>query len=178
MEEIVSWVKNYSMVVLFLTVLTSLTSKKEYRRYLQVFVEIVLVITLLMPVLKLTGKDTDFFDKIAYDSLWQELDSIKAERKNFDFLQEDVYLKHYGNVIEADVEILAKEAGYGVLDTKVSLNDEFVIEKMELNLVKIQDSVVIQGSVEELPEEKEITDLKEKIADIYHMDIENITIKT
>ena len=55
MEGILGWVKNYSMVVLLLTVLASAAAKKEYRRYIQLFVEIVWVITLVNPLLSALG---------------------------------------------------------------------------------------------------------------------------
>lgn len=178
MDGIVSWVKNYSMVFLFFTVLSSLSAKKEYRRYLQLFVEFVLVITLLMPVLKALGSETDFFDKIAFDTFWQELDSIKAEREKLDFLGDEVYIERYEQVIEADVSAMAKDAGYGVLRVKVELGEEFEIQRIELNLAKDQDYTVIQGSLTEEPEEQEITKLREKIAQFYQVDMENIRIET
>lgn len=178
MDGIVSWVKNYSMVFLFFTVLSSLSAKKEYRRYLQLFVEFVLVITLLMPVLKALGSETDFFDKIAFDTFWQELDSIKAEREKLDFLGDEVYIERYEQVIEADVSAMAKDAGYGVLSVKVELGEEFEIRRIELELAKDQDYTVIQGSLTEEPEEQEITKLREKIAQFYQVDMENIRIET
>ncbi|MCM1257379.1 MAG: stage III sporulation protein AF [Roseburia sp.] len=178
MEGIVSWVKNYSMVFLFFTVLTSLAAKKEYRRYLQLFVEFVLVITLLMPVLKALGSETDFFDRIAYDTFWQELDSIKADREKLDFLDEDIYIERYEQVIGADVSAMAEDAGYGVLHVRVELGEEFEIERIELDLAKEQEYTVIQGSLKEQPEEQEIIRLREKIAEFYQVDLENIRIET
>lgn len=178
MEGIVSWVKNYSLVFLFFTVLTSLASKKEYRRYLELFAELVLVITLLMPLLKLLGRESDFLDKIAYDTFWQGLDGIKADREKLDFLGEETYIAHYEKVIEADVSGMAEDAGYGVLRVKASLNRDFTVERLEMDLAKKQDYTVIQGSIEAKPEEREITILKEKISEFYQIEVENIVIQT
>lgn len=175
MEGLVGWVKNYSMVFLFFTVLSSLAAKKEYRRYLSLFVEFVLVVTLLMPVLELLGSDGDFFDKIAYDTFWQELNSIKADRENLDFLGDDVYVKRYEEVIGADVKVMAEDAGYGVLEVRVELNQDFEIESIELDLAKDQEFTVIQGSL--TGEAKGDTRrLKEKISGYYQVDIDNISI--
>ena len=46
MDAVLGWVKNYSMVVLLLTVLSQTAAKKEYRKYIQLFIEIVWVITI------------------------------------------------------------------------------------------------------------------------------------
>lgn len=178
MDGIVSWVKNYSMVFLFFTVLSSLSAKKEYRRYLQLFVEFVLVITLLMPVLKALGSETDFFDRIAFDTFWQELDSIKAEREKLDFLGDDVYIERYEQVIGADVSAMAKDAGYKVLRVDVELGEDFEIRGITLDLAKDQEYTVIQGSLTEEPEDQEITKLREKIAEFYQVDMENIRTRT
>ena len=178
MEGIVTWVKNYSMVFLFFTVLTSLAAKKEYRRYLQLFVEFVLVITLLMPVLKALGSETDFFDKIAYDTFWQELDSIKADREKLDFLGEDIYIERYEQVTGADVSAMAEDLGYGVLRVNVELGEDLGIEGIDLELAKEQEYTVIQGSLTQEPEEQEITKLREKIAEFYQVDMENVRIET
>lgn len=175
MEGLVGWVKNYSMVFLFFTVLSSLAAKKEYRRYLSLFVEFVLVVTLLMPVLELLGSDSDFFDKIAYDTFWQELNSIKADRENLDFLGDDVYRKRYEEVIGADVKVMAEDAGYGVLEVRVKLNQDFEIERIELDLTKEQELTVIQGSLTGEAKE-DFEKLKEKISEFYQVDIENISI--
>ena len=178
MEGLVSWVKNYSMVFLFFTVLSSLAAKKEYRRYLSLFVEFVLVITLLMPVLKLVGSDTDFFDKIAYDTFWQELDSIKADRENLDFLGEEVYRERYEEVIGADIKAMAEDAGYEVLVVRVDLSHDFEIERIGIDLEKDQDFTVIQGSLAGEPREEALDRLRERIMEFYQLEIENIKIWT
>lgn len=178
MDGIVSWVKNYSMVFLFFTVLSSLSAKKEYRRYLQLFVEFVLVITLLMPVFKALGSETDFFDKIAFDTFWQELDSIKAEKEKLDFLGDDVYIERYEQVIGADVSAMANDAGYKVSRVEVELGKDFEIRGITLDLAKDQAYTVIQGSLTEEPEDQEITKLREKIAEFYQVDMENIRTRT
>ena len=51
MAGVVEWVKSYSLVFLFMTVLTTAVAKKEYQKYIQIFVEIILVLTLLDPLL-------------------------------------------------------------------------------------------------------------------------------
>ena len=79
MSGIVDWVKDYSMVFLLMTVLTSVAAKKEYRRYIQLFVEIILVITLMDPLLQAFGKSGDLFEKISYDSFWQGLNGIRMD---------------------------------------------------------------------------------------------------
>ena len=104
MTGIVEWVKNYSMVVLLMTVLTSVAAKKEYKKYIQLFVEIILVITLVNPLFQAAGKSEDLFEKISYDSFWQGLEGIRLDQEKVDFLNEEYYIDYYEKAIEEDVK--------------------------------------------------------------------------
>ena len=132
MEAVLGWIKNYSMVVLLLTALTSAAAKKEYRKYIQLFVEIIWVITLVNPLLSMLGKSGDLFEKISYDSFWQGLESIRLDREKLDFGDEEYYLDYYEKAIEADVKLLAQNSGYEVSRITVSLDEEFAVEELRL----------------------------------------------
>lgn len=176
MTRIVEWVQNYSMVFLLMTVITSVTAKKEYRKYIRLFVEIILVITLVNPLLSAAGKSEDLFEKISFDSFWQNLEGLQMDREKMDFLKEDYYIAYYENAIEEDVKLLADHSGYGVMDVTVSLNDAFQVETMELKVAKRDVETVVVGTIEEQPESKEIAELKKKIAAYYQMDTDRISI--
>lgn len=176
MTGIVDWVKNYSMVVLFLTVLTSVAAKKEYKKYIQIFVEIILVIALVNPLFQATGKSEDLFEKISYDSFWQGLAGMKMDQEKIDFLNEDYYMTYYEKAISEDVKLLAENSGYGVIDVEVALNESFEIEAMELRVAKQEVETIIVGRVENQPETAEITALREKLSAYYQIDADQISI--
>ena len=92
MAGVVEWVKSYSLVFLFMTVLTTAVAKKEYQKYIQIFVEIILVLTLLDPLLELTGRSEDLFEKISYDSFFQGLEEMKKDQAKMDFMDKDAYI--------------------------------------------------------------------------------------
>lgn len=177
MSGVVEWVKNYSMVFLLMTVLTSVAAKKEYRKYIQLFVEIVLVITLVDPLLDVTGKSEDLFEKISYDSLWQQLEGIKKDKDKMDFLNEDYYISYYENAIEEDVALLAKDTGYIITDASVTLDENYEVKVMELTVAKEREEMIIIGNVDDEPENRELTALKEKIAEYYRIDTDRISIR-
>ena len=164
MSGIVDWVKDYSMVFLLMTVLTSVAAKKEYRRYIQLFVEIILVITLMDPLLQAFGKSGDLFEKISYDSFWQGLNGIRMDREKMDFLEEDYYIGYYERAIEADAGLLAESFGYTVIEASVTLNEAYEVESMALAVAKSDTRQVIVGTVGRKPEKPEITALREKLA--------------
>lgn len=177
MAGIVEWVKNYSMVFLLMTVLTSMTAKKEYSRYIQLFVEMVLVITLITPFLKATGRSEDLFEKISYDSFWQGLDNIRSDQEKLEFLNGDYYIRYYEEVIGEDISAMAEDAGYAVIDVNVAMNESYEVTDVSMKVAKQRTEQIIIGSIKELPEDAAITELKEKIAGYYQMDVSNITIR-
>ncbi len=176
MEGILGWVKNYSMVVLLLTVLASAAAKKEYRRYIQLFVEIVWVITLVNPLLSALGKNGDLFEHISYDSFWQGLEGIKLDREKLDFLDEEYYLEYYERAIGADVKLLAENSGYEVLGTEVSLDEEYGVEQMELRVRRQQVEWVVIGEEAERAEREELLALRDKIAAYYQIGADKVWI--
>ncbi len=176
MSEIVEWAKNYSMVFFLMTILTTAAAKKEYRKYIQLFVEIILVITLLNPLLGLMGKSEDLFEKISYDSFWQGLEGMKMDQDKIDFLDEGQYIAYYEGAIETDVKLLAENSGYAVTDVAVILNEKYEVDYMELEVAKQELEPVIIGTLEK-KENSEITALKEKVAKYYQIDTSQISIR-
>lgn len=176
MTAIVEWVKNYSMVFLLMTMLTSVIAKKEYKKYIQFFVEIILVITLANPLLRLMGKSDGMFEKISYDSFWQGLAGIQKDCEKIDFLGEEYYIDYYENAIETDVKLLAENSGYAVTDVVVTLNEEYGVDEMELRVARREIETVIIGTLDEREDNEEVTALKEKIAAYYQISKDRISI--
>lgn len=177
MEGILAWVKNYSMIFLLMTVLSSMAAKKEYRQYIQFFVEMVLVIALVSPFLSLLGKSDNFFEKISYDSFWQELDSIRMDQEKVEFLNGDHYVEYYEKTIENDITSMAEDAGYVVTEADVVMNEDYDIQKISLEVAKQEENRIIVGTVDLMPEDEGILKLKEKIAEYYQIDVSLISIK-
>lgn len=177
MAGVVEWVKSYSLVFLFMTVLTTAVAKKEYQKYIQIFVEIILVLTLLDPLLELTGRSEDLFEKISYDSFFQGLEEMKKDQEKMDFMDKEAYISYYEKALKEDVALLAESMGYVVTDASVSLNEAYEVEKIEVSVAKAQVETVIIGSVEEQPQKAEITALKERIRDYYRVEEDKIIVR-
>lgn len=158
-----------------MTILTSVIAKREYKKYIRLFVEIILVITLANPLLGVMGKSEGLFEKISYDSFWQGLEGIKMDQEKMDFLNEDYYIDYYESAIAGDVKLLAENTGYAVTDVLVELNEEYGVEEMELKVARREKNAVIAGTLQD-EENEEITALKEKIAVYYQVPEDRISI--
>lgn len=171
------WIKNYSMVFVFMTALGAMSAKKEYRKYIQFFIELVLALVLAQPLLNLFGKSDEFFDRIAYDSFWQEIDSIRADKEKVEFLNEERCREYYEKIIETDIAAMAEEDGYTAANTQVKLNEAYELEEVTVEVAKQKEHAIIIGSIEETPEDGEALALKRKIAEYYQIDESRISIR-
>lgn len=177
MTGITEWVKNYSMVFLLLTIISSLAAKKEYRQYIQFFIEVLLVVMLVTPFFQAAGMSEDFFDKISYDSFWQGLDSIKQDQEKLEFLDDAYYVQYYEETIQEDIVLLAEDAGYMASDVQVKMNEEYQVESIYFKVEKQTENRIIAGSIGEQPESAQITALRKKIAEFYQLNEENIRVE-
>lgn len=169
MTGIMEWVKNYSMLFLLLTVITSLTVKKEYKRYIHFFAELLLVVSIASPVLKVMGREEAFFDKISYDSFWQGLDTIRIDQKKVEFLQDEYYIEYYEKLIAADVTQMAKDAGYEAVWVKTVMSDSYEVEKISMEVESILQNEELNAHIFSDGQNPDLKNLQEKIAAYYQM---------
>lgn len=171
MEHIVDWVKNYILVFFLMMILLSLTAKKEYKSYIRFFMEMVLVVTIVTPLLGLFGKSEDFMDKIEYDSFWQELNTLQADEKKMNYINEEYYVSYYEDMVAEDVAGLAEKEGYAAVRTKVDMDEQYEIRHIGLTVSKQgEGSPIIIGKIGGKEEDGEITKLKKKVADYYQIE--------
>ena len=60
LEEIYSWIQNISVYLIVTAAVMHAIPGKEYEKYVRFFSGLVLILLLFTPLLKLTGKETDF----------------------------------------------------------------------------------------------------------------------
>lgn len=87
METVLSFVKNYFILVLILLVFSYLVPKESYKKYFQFFIGILIAVLLMRPVLSwMKMEDTDF----AYENLskiTQRLEEIQYDEEKEDIFE-------------------------------------------------------------------------------------------
>lgn len=99
------------------------------------------------------------------------------DREKLDFLDEGYYVKYYERAIEADVKLLAENSGYEVIQTTVSLDEEYGVEEMEIQLKKQKVETVVIGEDTKREERGELLALRDKIASYYQIGADKISIR-
>lgn len=86
MSEIVQWVKEYVSLFLAFTLVLYVIPSNEYRGYLRFFLEMVLVLFCLRPILQLSHLDLQKQWENTYHSLYEEMMRREEEATEMSYL--------------------------------------------------------------------------------------------
>ena len=98
LEYVYQWIQNLAVYLILVTAVMQVIPGKEYRKYVQFFAGMVLILLLLTPVMKLTGAEKGFYE--LYHSREYELQKREIERQAdyledldiLEFLPEEYYV--------------------------------------------------------------------------------------
>ena len=90
MEELFSWVKGIVILFAFLTVISYLIASTKYRKYVQLFLELIILLSMIKPIAGMLGKDEDMLNRIFSSELYQEWERVANHEEELQ-KQEQVY---------------------------------------------------------------------------------------
>ncbi len=79
------WIQNLAFYLVIITAVLQILPGKNYKRYIQFFSGMVMILLMLTPVLKLTGKEDTFYS--LYHSKEYEMEKEEIERQK-DYLKD------------------------------------------------------------------------------------------
>ena len=84
-EFLYEWIQNLAFYLVIITAVLQILPGKNYKRYIQFFSGMVMILLMLTPVLKLTGKEDTFYS--LYHSKEYEMEKEEIERQK-DYLKD------------------------------------------------------------------------------------------
>ena len=129
MEYISELVKNICVFMILTTVVNNLLQDSVYRKYIRLYVGIVIVILIINPVLSLLSMDTDFdadIEKYIADAqIYEAYDDIENADSG---IYSDIICE-YRNVLDDSMNVIAGKYGLYVVDSEWDIeenpNEEF-----------------------------------------------------
>lgn len=91
MTQFLTCVKSYTVLFLLMMLLIQLVPKENYRKYIQVFMGMLLVFALLSPVIKFLFDSEEFYELVEYETFQEQLEELKKDTNRVEFLQQDYY---------------------------------------------------------------------------------------
>lgn len=193
MEAILEWMKGIVILFVVLSALMYLVPKEQYKKYIQFFMEMVLVIAVISPISKVIYASEDFEEKIHYSQFWQEMENVQMDVEKMDFIQNDYHRAEYETAIEEDIRLMAEGKEYEIDQIDATLSEKYELESViivvkttkeenEESGWEVEDiSVNTIGGGESLAEkailEQGLSELKKEIGSFYQLEEEQIVIR-
>ena len=132
MEHFITWMKGIVLLFFVFTALLYFIPRNTYKKYIRFFMEMMLILAIMYPLLQAVFKENTLENLIHYDEFWQEMDNMKLDAEHFEEEQNAYYLKECEENIEEDVKQLMFQHGYEVKSVEVKLNTSYEIEDISL----------------------------------------------
>ena len=85
----ITWVKDYIVLFLVFTLVLYLLPSQEYRGYIRFFLELVLVLFCLLPLLGIRDKEFQVRWDETYQSFYEQMEQRNREAEAMEFLNQE-----------------------------------------------------------------------------------------
>lgn len=193
MEAILEWMKGIVILFVVLSALMYLVPKAQYKKYIQFFTEMVIVIAVISPISKVIYASEDFEEKIRYSQFWQEMENVQMDVEKMDFIQNDYHKAEYEKAIEEDIRLMADGKEYEIDQIDAVLSEKYELESVTMVVKRAKEedeesgwevediSVDTIGGGESLAGkailEQGLSELKKEIGSFYQLAEEQIVIR-
>lgn len=182
MQAVVDWIKSIAYYVIIVSVFQGILPDNKYKKYVQLFTGLILLLLILSPIVKLTGQEATIASLV--------MDHAE-EILNGDFTGEDGG-KQTTLFVEAEIRQMMGECGYEVVQCRLVLDTQGQICRMNLVLQEksdgsiqavapvAQSQISLGNDPEDTASEKtaEVTDvLTELLAQQYGLECSQIIMK-
>lgn len=165
MNYIIEYAKNIIFFLLFFTFVKMFINDKSYGKYIEVILGFILIIILTQPI-------KSIFSMENIDFSIGEGENINVDK--YVELGEGYSLSLSEETIKKQVEALLDDGSYEVVDTSISLDEEYnlkliniILRRREIREIEIEGAVV---------EDLEILEIKNRLKDFYDLSSSHINV--
>lgn len=184
---IYQWIKNIAFYMILITAVMNVIPNNNYKKYINLFTGIVMIILVISPISKLLGASTRLDSNFIKNIYNQEIVNLKVDAYQISDTSSSKLLEEYKNEISNQIEEIVNKEGYFVVKSKIVMNEdresdnygnlegiEVVLSTQEKKNQKILvDKIQIGQKQFENPEEISV---KNVIDDFYNVGLDNINV--
>lgn len=185
MEVVLSWVRTLVIYLILIAVILNIIPSDQYRKYVRLFLGLILTILIARPLLGLFREDSLLNGYLEYYQIITNKESGIPELEQVEEQQRSAIIEAWKTQIREDLEVSANEKGWHITEMEINLSDEETakITQIQIGFQKQEDEdfivapVVITkgGSIDK--KKKEIQQWKTEIAKKYQVDETQISIQ-
>lgn len=187
MEGILDTIRQMVMFCLVNFVVLELAPKEEYKKYLNTFAGMILILIAINPFSDILNFKNDYEEKLSRFLLKNEINNDVLYFGEYDELRADAIVGEYQGKIEDTIRQIVEEEQFVAESVKVDLNtdvqsDQFlevesvnlcIARKYEQNEIKIKEILLNSTDTGESIQE---INIKNKISQFYNVEMSNINI--
>ena len=190
MSAVLEWVCDIAIYLILITIILQVIPKR-FRKYINFFTGVLLIILVISPVTGLLNADVALANYFEMEEMRQALNDMEDMIKFTENVSEEKLIDNYSGQIKSKISELLKEYGFRITDMQVGWNLDEETEKygsinsiyIVLDEKRTQGAIVIEPVKITIGEqkaddytEKEIKEMKKIIADFYNLEDSHINI--
>ena len=176
-----SYIRGFITLFLLLTALLHLSPGKNYQKYIRFFVELVLTIALISPILSIVCDSEEFLKLVNFEEYTEALEELSNDMHKMEYLYSDYHKAAYEKAIAEDVRLIAESQNFFVKDVSVQLSNEYMVEHIALWVSRKEEEQIVVRRVELEQTREELgtmicLELQQELIEFYQLEEEQIEI--
>lgn len=137
MDFILSWIRNIVIYLILISIVLAVIPSEKYKKYVQLFLGLVLAVLVARPLLKLIQQDSllnEYFQ--FYPAVTNQIEEL-PELKEVEEQRNQAILDAYQAQIQEELSICANEKGWNIVELEIQWGKEEnfgVIQQMQIYL--------------------------------------------
>lgn len=172
MEWFTEWVRNLAFYFVFLTIIMNLMPGGEEKRYVRVFLGVLLLTLLFRPIFLLGNLETIFLGKTVEGSMAQEYDSMIRQQSELEAKGTEYVKRECKKKIEAQLQQWVSVYDYELEQCEVTFFSGDIPEVSQIDL----ELLYTGNTGKDRDSETEIEKLKNNLQEVYNIPVGNINI--
>ena len=175
-EEILQWLKNISIFLIFMTTVLNLIPEKEDKKPVQFFLGIVMVLIFSQPVLKAGGleqKMAQTLDRLTLEEEAAAMENVQIRAESF---EKQYYVGAWEKETERQIRMYLSESGIPGAAVSVTLEPGNTGEAKEIRIEAPSIYREEQKKQREMLDEK-LTEIKSVLSEVYGTDPAHIMVE-
>ena len=145
-----NWISVLLCLGIFVTIIRLVIPKNNLRKYIYSLIGIITIISLVSPLIDIF-KNNDMQDSIkSVLSNLDEQENVNVDTEKYSNVKEEALKKSFIQSIKNDVKSKLEDKSIGVKSVDVFISDNYDIEKIEINIEKIDTSKASISSVTQI----------------------------
>ena len=161
-DGIYGWLRDVAVFFILMTAVLNILPEAKYRKYVQFFLGLVMVVVLCRPILALGNLESELEDMLGRLTLEEEIQGM----------QQEVLYGAYEGEIENQIGVFLEGKGMEPVEVDVSIGDgsdgEILVERIE---------VTAGMEMEEEETGKRERELKKELSEVYQVSEAHIIVK-